>query len=405
MFILSKAHGRYKSGPWLALFPLLLVCFLLTSCTQPAVRYQPENVEPDVHFNQLFSPDSGGVTGADGLFSVLLPDGRSVFLTGDCFLGEVIDGGRSTETKMLNNSMVVISKDGKEASAIYRGSYDHPESLFEPGWKSKLRHWYWPGHAFVDDTILYVFALNMYNDPDLVIYTSKDSTQGDEVDKLAENQWAFQVSGVDLLRFSLPDFQLLGADSLNCSYETDIHFGNCVLRDGRHIYFFGTRNDPDGSHIYRARTRADQRPYHAHWEFYDGEGWTSDAGSALPMKLDISVSEQFSIFRMKDRYVLLTHEKGTRDIYTYSAAEPYGGFANKTLIYTSPEPASDPRGNLSAYNALAHPQYLDGNKLLVSYCLNSTRVRDVFENADKYRGRFIRVPLSMIDSAFHDYQP
>jgi hypothetical protein len=118
------------------------------------------------------------------------------------------------------------------------------------------------------------------------------------------------------------------------------------------------------------------------------------------MKLDISVSEQFSIFRVRDKYVLLTHSKGTPDIYTYTSGHPYKGFKNKTFIFRSPEPEADTSGNLSAYNALAHPQYMDGEFLLVSYCLNSLRVRDVFENADNYRARFIRVPLSMIDPAF-----
>jgi len=383
-------------------FPILhvpVVIFLLASCGHAPVEELPEEVGPDLHFNELFSPDSGGITGADGLFSILLPDGRSVFLTGDCFLGKVINNRRDEGTKMLNNSMVVISKDRSEAIALYNGTYDQPESLFVPRQEEEIFHWYWPGHGFVSDSILYVFALNMYNDPDLVVPSEKEPDQQDEVDKLAENQWTFAVDGVDLLRFSLPDLQYMGSDSIVSTYDLDIHLGNCVLRDGGHIYFYGTRNDPDGSHIYVARTEIGDMPYHQNWEYFNGHHWSEDHHEARPMKLDISVSEQFSIFRIQDRYVLLTHKKSTPDIYTFTSGEPYRDFGSKTFIYRSPDPEADETGNLSAYNALAHTQYTDRNMLLVSYCVNSLRVRDVFENANNYRGRFIRVPLSMIDSS------
>ena len=381
---------------FLRIWPAVFAFYLLTSCSQAPVAELPAEVGPDHHFNALFAPDSGGITGADGLFSILLPDGRSVFLTGDCFLGEVVNNRRDIGTKMLNNSMVVISKDRSEAKAVYNGTYDQPESLFVPGQKDEIHHWYWPGHGFVSNSILYMFALNMYNDPNLVVPSEKNADEMDEVDELAENQWSFAVAGVDLLRFSLPDFQYMGSDPVSSTYELDIHFGNCVMTEGNYIYFYGTRNDPDGSHIYVARTETGDLPYHEHWEYYDGQKWSEDHHEARPMKLDISVSEQFSIFRIKDRYVLLTHSKSTPDIYTYSSREPHRGFSNKTFIYRSPEPEADSSGKLFAYNALAHSQYIDRDMLLVSYCVNSLRVRDVFDNADNYRGRFVRVPLSAL---------
>jgi len=390
---------------YLRILPAAVIFTLLASCGQAPHGELPVAVDQDFLFNELFSPDSGGITGADGLFSIPLPDGRSVFLTGDCFLGKVEDGQRDAGTKMLNNSMIVISRDRLAAEAVYKGSYDRPESLFEPGSEGDIRHWYWPGHGFVSDSILYVFALNMYNDPALVVPSEKDPASMDEVDKLVENQWTFAVAGIDLLRFTLPDLQYIGSDRVSYSYDLDIHFGNSVFTEGKYHYIYGTRNDPDGSHIYVARVARGDKNLHENWEFFDGEVWSQDHLTARPMKLDISVSEQFSIFRIKDRYVLLTHSKSTPDIYTYTSTEPHRGFANKKFIYRSPEPGADSTGKLFAYNAMAHPQYTEGDMLLISYCVNSQRVRDVFENADNYRGRFIRVPISLIDSSFQDYQP
>jgi len=384
---------------------LISSLLFLSTCSQDTPKKELAPVHSDPQFNALFSPDSGGITGADGIFSIPLPNGSSVFLTGDCFLGEVINNSRDAGTFMLNNSMVVVNREGTEATAVYRGTYESPESLFVPEQNDGLKHWYWPGHGFVADSILYVFALNMYNDPSLLVASDKDREDLDEVDKLAENQWAFAVAGIDLLRFSLPDLHFIDSDPVEYTYELDIHFGNCVFVDGNYIYFFGTRNDPDGSHIYVARTLKGKLPYQKNWEFYAGEGWTSDHRQAAPMKLDISVSEQFSIFRIRDKYVLLTHAKSTPDIVSYTSDLPYRAYKNKTHIYRSPEPEADSTGQLFAYNALAHPQYIQKDMLLVSYCVNSHRVRDVFEDVDNYRARFIRVPLAMIDSSFYNYQP
>lgn len=52
------------------------------------------SVHVDTRFTTLYSPDSNGVTGSDGAISIVLDDGSSLFMTGDCFLGEVVGGKR-----------------------------------------------------------------------------------------------------------------------------------------------------------------------------------------------------------------------------------------------------------------------------------------------------------------------
>jgi hypothetical protein len=395
-----------KISRGLCILPVLALILIINACNPERTADSLEgkfgpgisaNIETDPVFRALFSPDSGGITGADGIFSIPLPDGSSVILTGDCFLGVVKDGQRDMSTKMLNNSMIRISPDLKEARAIYRGSWEKPETLFVPDQEG---HWYWPGHGFYHDSTLYIFALNMIFIPSGVVKSDKDPDEMDKADEMEENMWAFDVAGVDLMRFSYPGLEFLGLDPVEPAYETSIHFGNNVLNEGNYIYFFGTRNDPEKAQVYAARTGKDNPPYHLNWEFYNGSEWVSDCGQAAPMDIDIPVSEQFTIFRMKDKYVLLTHEKMTQDIYTYTSDLPYRGFGNKTFIYTSPEP--DSTNKLFAYNALAHPQYMDGDKLLVSYCVNSHRVKDVFDDVESYRARFIRVPLEKIDASFED---
>ena len=88
--------------------PLLLAA---ASCgsNSPAESY-PAHVDAD--FTAVYSPDKGGVTGSDGTISILLDDGTSLFMTGDCFLGEVVDGKRDPSLQMINNSLIHIAADG-----------------------------------------------------------------------------------------------------------------------------------------------------------------------------------------------------------------------------------------------------------------------------------------------------
>jgi len=382
-----------------SLIPYILVIVISLSCCQTKTT-ENRTVTIDHDFQKVFYPDSGGITGADGIFSVPLPDGSSAFLNGDCFLGYVRDGARDLSTKMLNNSIVIVNADETSARSLYRGTYDDPESLFVPKQPEGGKHWYWPGHGFVEDSIFYMFALHMYTDTTKIVKSDKPEEELDKADKMEEMMWSFAVAGVDLLRYNLPDFQLLGVDRVEYTYDIEFHLGNCVYTEGNDIYLCGTRNDPDGAHIYFGRTQRGNHPYHENWEFFDGEEWVTDHYQAAPMKLDIGISEQFSIFKIKDKYVLLSMAKMTPDIYTYTSDYPFKGFENKTLIYNTPETDNDPAGKLFTYNALAHPQYIEGDQLLVSYCINSSTVRDVFTNVDNYRARFIRVPLSMIDPSF-----
>ena len=356
-------------------------------------------VYQDTAFKALFYSDSNGITGADGIFSVALDENETVFFLGDCFLGEVRNNARDMNTPMLRNAFILLNDKTGEKKAIYRGEYDAPVTLMEPvnPEGDNTYRWYWPGHGFRKDDILYVFALSLYNEPVAVVKSSKKTEDMDQADILEETMMAFRLSHIDLLSFSLPDFRQLETWKADFDYRahpTDL--GNCVMVDKGYVYIYGTRNDPDKARIHVARVPWDAKEFYKGWEYYTREGWAPDIGSSVPIELDISVSEQFSVFRHGDRYVLLTQERAGTDIYTYTSSWPYKDFGNKQFIYHTPDNELDTNKRIHAYNALAHPQYIKDGELLVSYCVNSISVRDVFENVDSYRARFIRVPLSII---------
>lgn len=380
-------------------FLIIIFIISISGCKQGAV-VDNQSVTIDEEFSSLFYSDSGGISGADGIFSVPLPDGSSVFFLGDCFLGIVKNGTRDFNTKMLRNAFNVINKEQTKAKAIFRGEYDDPETLMipenEPG--DSTYRWYWPGHGFVRKDTLYVFALNLYNDPTAMIKIDKDSDEVDEIDELTEGMFAFRISHIDLQSYTLPDFKLIETHKAPFNYKINaIDLGNCVMVDGKWIYIFGTENKPKMSKVHVARTSFESPNFYENWEYSTGDGWDKDINKSKPIDVDISVSEQFSIFKYKDKYVLLTMERtASFNIYTYTSDFPNKGFGNKTFIYHAPDHDLDSARHIFPYNALAHHQYLENDMLLVSYCVNSADVRDVFYDVNNYRARFLRVPMNLI---------
>lgn len=373
---------------------VILLMPALISC-----HYGTDAIRTDKDFATLFYSDSGGILCADGIFSVPLPDGASVFFVGDCFVGKLKNGGIDPGTPMLRNAFNFIDKDMTRARAIIRGTLAEPLTLMVPSSleNDTIYRWYWPGHGFTRGDTLYVFALSLYNDPSAIAKLDKKEEEKDEMDKMAEEMFAFRIAGIDLLTYKLPDFTLLENHRIEYDYRKyPIDFGNCVMVDNGFVYIYGTRNEPGISRIHAARTPLNSNVFYANWEFFNGTGWEHNIEASVPINVDISVSEQFSIFRIGNKYILLTMERAGTDIYTYVSDTPTGIFTNKKMQYRPPEPERDTTGRLFVYNALAHPQYISHDELLVSYCVNSFHVRDVYQNADNYRARFLRVPLKKI---------
>ena len=147
--------------------------------------------------------DDCGVTAGDGMYSILLPDGRSIFLMGDSYTGKVTNNARSTSDHMFRNTYHIYDH-GKVSAVTSGGNHsaavpvDYPEE----------EKWYWPGHGFVKDDVLYIFQFLMY--------------QG------ADGAWGFRFENTHLLEYRLPDLTLIwdskipysGPSSVMCHRHT-----------------------------------------------------------------------------------------------------------------------------------------------------------------------------------------
>lgn len=234
---------------------------------------------------------------------------------------------------MLRNAFNVISPDQTSAQAITRGTLNNPETLMVPPPQYEgdtTYRWYWPGHGFVKDDILYVFALNLYNDPDGRIPSEKPEEEQDITDKMGEMMWAFRISQIDLLSFRLPDFQHLETRKADFDYlNHPIDLGNCILVDDEYVYIYGTHNLPFFSHVHVARVPLESEKFYTGWEFFTGHHWSSDISKSQPLNIDVSVSEQFSVFRYQEKYILLTMDRLGSEIFTYISDTPHGPFSQK----------------------------------------------------------------------------
>lgn len=337
-----------------------------------------KNVRRDTAFNEFFSRDCCGMTGADGTYSVLLPDGRTVWIFGDTFLGTVNkDNTREKRSPVfIRNSFGI--QDGDSLRTLYQVKDGWESSFVIPpdatrGEKfSEDSLWYWPGDGFIENGKLKVFMSAFW--------------------QAEEGNWGFRWVRTDLAVFSLPDVKLRKIEHIPFAAGSRIHFGHAVCDDTQHYtYIYGLGEDKK-PYVARAEKGKVMEP----WQFYTGRGWSNDVKKAQPM-MDIQGSEQFSVIKLKDKFVYLTQIGGFHDnsIVSYTSDTPYADWGNRKNLYNVPVPGDDK--DLFAYNALAHPQFInDEGELLVSYNVNSFNLEDLFDDATIYRPRFVRIPIEMI---------
>jgi hypothetical protein len=358
--------------------------FTLVSCNQfPGKKKISEDdlkVAQDTFFTEMFNRDCCGYTGGDGTFSVFLPDGRTVWIFGDTFLGTVYpDNTRERTTPVFIRNSIVV-QDGDSVNTLHQGTREHPVSFVVPPLEitgnqrvSEDSVWFWPCNGFVENNKFKLFLSGMM--------------QADT------GMWGFRWTGTWLATYSLPEIKEEEIIPIPYSLKNQVHYGNAILKAGDYMYVYGAKE----SKAHAARFTAGDVT--GPWEFFTGTGWSYDPAMSVPMS-DIDVSEQFSVIKIKNKYVLITQTGAflSPEIYSFVSDKPYGIWSQKTLLYITPIPEGNK--NLFTYNALAHPQFTEDGKILISYNMNSLLLEDHFKDADIYRPRFIRVPLKLIDTSF-----
>ena len=329
----------------------------------------------DADFWDLFTPKSSGLTGqtgsgrwsgGDSTCSVPLPDGRTVWLFSDTFLGPINpDGSRPPTAPLIHNSLVV--QEGETLTTLHGGSPSAPRAYFTPADGSS---WYWISGGVVDGGFLYVFLLKFV--------------------RHGSQYWEWDWTGTDLARLRLPSLQVESIRPV--PVRNGIRYGAALLQTDEYTYIFGVEDLHYEKFAHLARVP--RGTPHGSWTFFDGGGWSALPGRSARILTD-SVGTEFSVIPVRGGYLLITVDTSLpvsewRDIVAFFADAPEGPWVRDRVLYRATEPD---RRAIFVYNAHAHPQFSTGSDLLISYDVNSNRVEDVYADANLFRARFVRVDL------------
>lgn len=114
------------------------------------------------------------------------------------------------------------------------------------------------------------------------------------------------------------------------------------------------------------------------------------------------VGNEFSVARFRDGYLLITQDTSelfSTRIVARTSCTPTGPFGDPVELYRTPETGApggygDP--DVFTYNAHEHPDLRRGDRLVVTYNVNSfDNVGDVYDDASIYRPRFLDVRLQV----------
>ncbi len=331
-----------------------------TPCSPPTIA--SAQVAVDGQFNSLFANDAGNWLGADGAYSVPLPDGRSVWLFGDTILGKRNPDGSRQPTAFINNSFLV--QQGDKLTLLHGGSDVHPSAEITP---TNPATWYWTAGGLVEGDKLRVFLIQLQR--------AGNGTPG----------FDFTSVGSAIASFALPDLTLDSVAPM--PFSSTVQYGDSFIEDSDYTYIYGLEDLQAKKYGHVARVRRGQ--VLGSWQFYTGAGWSNDPHASARISSDVS---NLSVFKQGNGYVLIGMETGFgfgKNIIAYSSCSPLGPWLNRTVLYTVPE-ATD---SVITYLAIAHPEFSTGGPMLISYCLNDTKAQSSVDTSI-YRPHFIRVSFA-----------
>jgi hypothetical protein len=332
--------------------------------------------EIDTLFHNQFRKEIGGWIAADATYSILLPDGRTLWLFGDTFIGEVDQNNAIIPgSKFIRNSGVI--QEGDQLETLFGGTRSNPSDFIPTSHPDST--WYWPEHGVVENDTLRIFVAKFRKDPD------------------GPPGFKFAHAGNDIANFTYPGLEFINSVPVHGHEHNGVIYGDRVLVDTAYVYIYGRRNDDPGINIpypHVARAHKDS-VMNQRWKFYSGGEWSSDPQETMRIN-SFQVSQQYSVTSHKGKYILLTQDIWlSPKIWTFTSSSPVGPWTNKKRVYKTPE--SDQ--GMFTYNAYAHPQFDRDGELLISYNTNGD-FWSIFSNVELYRPRFIRVPYWTLDLAF-----
>lgn len=428
----------------------ILALVFLTHAVFPQCEISVGKGESATEWNEIFTQNGPGWTGADTTVSIELPNGDSAFFFSDSFIAENpakpgdgrvqvnANGLRTREPNCLPpfcgpkpehihyvyNSVVIRSKDGTTMRTLTgpKDKNGYSTAYFKPKSDSP-NHMYWLGDPF---------------------YVNVD---GKEKIWMFLNEWdvARPFDKSFWIKYRAQAVAQMDADTLaiekiiDLKNKTDDAVWGISLwvNEKGELYIWGMRNEGDiktarpsslgmankFKKLYIAKVDASKGLEYAvdlkNWTAWDGKSFSKNLSkrkSIIPEK--DSISDELTVRRLningKPTFVIVTFDTSVgysdwKDLYLYSACEPQGPFTTKHHFYTTPTAGNTKlpgmtegqslQTGMSVYNPHMHPQFISGGKMLVSYNSNlpfGAKPGDSIY-ADFYRPRFVWVPIAGLE--------
>ena len=428
----------------------ILALAFLTHAVFPQCEISVGKGESATEWNEIFTRNGPGWTGADTTVSIELPNGDSAFFFSDSFIAEDpakpgdgrvqvnANGLRTREPNCLPpfcgpkpehihyvyNSIVIRSKDGKTMRTLTgpKDKNGYSTAYFKPKSDSP-NHMYWLGDPFY---------VNVDGKKKIWMFLN----EWDVARPFDKSFWikyrAQAVAQMD------PD-TLAIEKIIDLKNKTDDAVWGISLwvNDNNELYIWGMRNEGDiktarpaalgmankFKKLYIAKVDASKGLEHAvdlkNWTAWDGKSFSRDLNkrkSIIPE--NDSISDELTVRRLningKPTFVMVTFDTSVgysdwKNLYLYSACEPQGPFTKKHHFYTTPTAGNTKlpgmtegqslQSGMSVYNPHMHPQFIRDGKMLVSYNSNlpfGSKPGDSIY-ADFYRPRFVWVPIAGLE--------
>ncbi len=337
-----------------------------------------------------YFPLEGGWLGGDAAYSIELPDGRTLWLFGDTFVGpENAPRTRRGAALVANSVALSACREGEwRISYHWRRGGERPAPVFTPPDATATTHEtrYWPLDGFIHEGILYIFLSRVR------------MTE-------AGNPLGFAVEGVDLARvqgLDLPpagwriDYRplLRGEPALPgaavLKREDDVLLYTPLLGEGRPQRPLALARLP----LHGLDAPAE------HLQFLAGDGtWRKGFNAGQARHVMERGATELSVQQAQDgAFVAVLNEAGfpADRIELRTAPRPEGPWTEEMAVELIPErtkAAAERRARIFCYAGKAWEPATRGATVMLTYVCNSTDAALLLNDLELYRPRVKRVTL------------
>lgn len=325
--------------------------------------------------------------GSDIASSILLPDGRNVWLFGDTLYGDkrVVNGD---DPQMVNNSIAVSTcKKGKWdiKYTIRRAPDGNFVSFFRP---QHANTWYWPLDGLYYKGDLWVTLLCERAAPKGNAFALGFEACGADLARITG------ISNPDPQKWKVEYFQLVpdGAKS----YPT----ATAVVHDG-HVYLFSMNEVGERPLVATRIPLAGLHEPRKNLQYLAADGsWKRgfDPKNAKPVMAKGTTEPSIRYHREVNKWVavMMGPEHPTGRVIFRTADNLLGPWTDGETIYRFPEMKTDAPGydpDVMCYAAKEHPQFEKPGELVFTYVCNSLKPAKLVPLSHIYYPQTVRQPM------------